>query len=75
MEANVNIGLLKEKVAEKGIKVDELAEMIGIDRTTMYRKLAAGGVKFTVEEMQKIVTALCLTNEDAINIFFTQKVA
>ena len=59
---------------EKGWNVEALAAEIGIDRTSLYRKLN-DGEKFTVGEAQKIKSALNLTNEEASSIFFGEPVA
>lgn len=65
----MNVGKLKGKIVEKGMRVDELAAMIGIDRSTMYRKLATKA-PFSVGEARAIKDALELTNEEASSIFF-----
>lgn len=60
---------LRGKMVEKNMKVESLAEKIGVDRATLYRKLRTWE-KFTIGEAQKIKTALDLTNEEASEIFF-----
>lgn len=65
----MNTSLLKKKMDERGINVETLAEKIGIDRSTMYRKLNAD-VNTTIAEAIKIKEALALTNEEAGSIFF-----
>ncbi len=71
----INVSLLKQRLEEEKISPDQLAKKIGIDRATFYRKLKAGGVKFTVGEVQKMIPALNLSAADAIRIFFTETVA
>lgn len=59
---------LKAKIVENGINVETLAEQIGVDRSSMYRKLN-NFEKITIGEARKIKAALHLTNEEASNIF------
>lgn len=59
---------LKAKIVENGINIETLAEQIGIDRSSMYRKLN-NFEKITIGEARKIKAALNLTNEEASNIF------
>ena len=67
MELNLN--LLRGKMAEKNISKEELAKRIGIDSSTFYRKMKANGNSFTVGQMHKIVAVLNLTHEEAASIF------
>ena len=71
----VNIEKLKNKIEDAGMNVETLAKSIKIDKTTFYRKLNAGGVKFTVREIQEIIAALRMSKEEAADIFFTDEVA
>ena len=65
----MNIPKLKGKIVEKGINVETLAGKLGINRSTLYRKLDASE-KFTIGEANKIKAELDLTNEEATEIFF-----
>lgn len=65
----MNVPMLKKKITEKGYNVETLAEKIGIDRSTMYRKLN-GDISTTVKEAVRIRDALGLTNDEAKSIFF-----
>lgn len=60
---------LRGKMVERAMNVEALAEIIGIDRATLYRKLASSE-KITIGEAQKIKEALVLTDEEASEIFF-----
>ncbi len=71
----INVSLLKQRLEKESISPDQLAKKIGIDRATFYRKLKAGGVKFTVGEVLKMIDALNLSDADAILIFFRETVA
>ena len=70
-----NMMKLMGAMAGKGITQEKLAEIIGIDRTTLIRKMKNDGLQFTVEEVQKIAVALSLTAQEVLDIFFTTKVA
>lgn len=71
----VNVNKLKGKIVEKGTNISELAERIGIDRATLYRKFGNSGAGITIGDADKIVKALELTGEEAVSIFFSQFVA
>lgn len=64
----MNINKLKGRIVEKGLDIPTVAKMIGIDRSSMYRKLN-NAEKITIGEARKIKTALELTVEDACDIF------
>ena len=67
MQTNMN--LLRGKIAEKRMTNEELAQKIGVDASTFYRKIKDEGVTFTVGQMHKIVEVLGLTNDEATAIF------
>lgn len=71
----VNIRKLKGKIVECGINVEELADKIGMDRSTLYRKLSANGENFTIKDADSISKALDLTYAEVNAIFFSQFVA
>ena len=60
---------LRGKIVENGLKMETLADKIGVDKSTLYRKLKEGE-KFTIGDARKIKEALNLTNEEASEIFF-----
>lgn len=66
----MQINKLKGKLVEKGLNVETLADLIGIERSTLYRKLN-NGEKITVGEAGKIKDVLNLTEQDAFDIFLT----
>ena len=64
----MDLNKLKGKIVEKGWNVEKLAEHIGVERSSMYRKLS-NFEKITIGEAKKITIALNLTNEEASSIF------
>ena len=65
----MNIPKLRGKMVELGFSVESLANEIGIDKSTLYRKLDEGE-KFTIGEARKIRATLNLTSDEASVIFF-----
>lgn len=71
----VNVNKLKGKIVECGINVSILAEKIGIDKATLYRKISENGDPITIREADKISEALNLSKDEVNDIFFSQYVA
>jgi DNA-binding Xre family transcriptional regulator len=71
----VNINKLKGKIVERGLTIGSLAEKMGIDRSTLYRKINNDGVMFTIKEANLICSILELDAQEATAIFFSQYVA
>ena len=71
----VNINKLKGKIVESGLTVEKLAEKIGVDRSTIYRKMNNDGETFTIKDANLICKILNLTCEEATAIFFSRYVA
>lgn len=65
----MNIPKLRGKMVEVGYSVESLAAKMGIDKSTLYRKLD-NGEKFTIGEALEIRAALDLTSDEASAIFF-----
>lgn len=65
----MNVRKLKGKMVEKGFNVETLAAKMGIDKSTLYRKLNEGE-KFTIGDAQKVKDELELTDDEAKDIFF-----
>lgn len=70
-----NVDKLKGKIKEMRLTPEKLADMLGIDKSTMYRKLNNGGEDFTIKQADMMSTALSLNSEEAQAIFFSQFVA
>ncbi len=66
---STNMNLLRGKLKERGVTQEELANKIGMDTSTLSRKLASEGLKFTVGEMHNIAAALNLTTNECKSIF------
>ncbi|MGL6202087.1 MAG: helix-turn-helix domain-containing protein [Lachnospiraceae bacterium] len=66
----VNTQKLKGKIVERDTTQEALADAVGVDRSTFYRKMKNGGNGFTVGEIHKIIDAIPLTMDEAISIFF-----
>lgn len=71
----MNVRRLKGIMVEKDINVGKLADYIGMDRSTLYRKLSKGGDSITLHEANAIKKVLSLSPEEAHFIFFTSDVA
>lgn len=74
-EHMVNINKLKGKIVERGLNVEKLAERIGLDKSTLYRKINNDGETFSIREANLICKELVLTGTEATAIFFSQYVA
>lgn len=71
----VNVNKLKGKIVECGLNISILADEIGIDKATLYRKISENGDPITIREADKISEALNLSKEEVNDIFFSQYVA
>lgn len=71
----VNVNKLKGKIVECGYTLEKLSEIMGINRSTLYRKMADEGKDFTIREVDSIAHALNLSYDEVNAIFFSQFVA
>jgi transcriptional regulator with XRE-family HTH domain len=71
----LNINKLKGKIVEQGMSVADVAEKIGMDRSSLYRKLNSHDSSLLVKEANAIVSVLSISPEEATAIFFSQPVA
>lgn len=71
----VNVNKLRGKIVENGLTVEGVADLIGIDKSTIYRKINGRGEAFTVREANLLCDALKLSKDEAVAIFFSQYVA
>lgn len=65
---NVNANKLRGKIVEKGISVGKVADLIGMNRSSLYRKLN-DSEKLTIGEAIKLKNVLELSNYEAFEIF------
>lgn len=66
----VRVNRLKAKIVELEMSVDSVAEKIGMDRSTLYRRLQNPD-GFTVGEIGALSRVLGLSCEDSQAIFFS----
>lgn len=69
----MNTNKLKGKIVEKGLNIGDLADEIGMDRATLYRKIKEES--FSIKEASLICEKLDLTRDEVMAIFFTHYVA
>ena len=69
-----NSDKLRGKMAEKRCTAERLANHLGINPVTFYRK-TRGESEFTRSEIQHIATLLELTMQDIRDIFFAEELA
>lgn len=67
----MNANKLKGKIIEKGLNVAKTAELIGVSKTSFYRKIN-GFDKLTVHEAVRLKEVLGLTNLEALDIFLSR---
>lgn len=70
----VDVSKLKGKIVERNTTQEELANKIGIDKSTFYRKMKQNG-NFSIKEVNLIVSTLNLSKDEAMSIFFSEIVA
>lgn len=63
--------ILEAACKRKGLTNSHVAELLGMDESTFYRK-RKGLTDFTRKEIQKLRSILALTAEDVDDIFFTE---
>ena len=64
----MNVSKLKGKIVENEMSIEKLADAIGINRSSMYRKLN-NAEKITIGEAIKIKSVLSLDDNEAFEIF------
>ena len=65
-----NVSILRGKIVECNTTQEALADAIGVNRSTFYRKMKDNGKNFTVGEVEKIANILSLSSGDVMKIFF-----
>lgn len=69
----MNVLKLKGKIVENGLTLTAFSEKIKIPYATLYRRLENEGADFTIGEVERIVSALNLSTNEAIDIFLPEK--
>lgn len=69
----INIDRLRGLLVERHVTHDALSTALGINRSTLYRKMGEGGNKFTAEEIYKMRDFIPLSDEEVIEIFLSRK--
>lgn len=67
----IDIDKLNGKIVERGTTKEALAAAIGINRSTLHRRLKNGSLR--VGDVHKICEVLRLTAAEAMEIFLSQK--
>ena len=70
----MNIPDLKAEIARCELTLPKLAELIGIDKKTMYSRIN-GDTSFKQEEIVRISQTLKLSEDKIISIFFADAVS
>ena len=68
----MNVRKFKGKMIELGISMDDISRALERNRSTVYRKLQNSGSHFTVGEASRLADLLCLTKEEAVEIFLSE---
>jgi len=61
---------LSKVIKEKGLTVYALAERVGVNKSTFFRKLKKGGEKFMLWEIESITKHLELSKPEMLELFF-----
>lgn len=70
----MDVKALRAKMVLRGISVYSLAERIGIESSTLYKKLR-GVTEFTQSEISKIANVLGMSREEILAVFFAEEVS
>ncbi|EFT93874.1 helix-turn-helix domain-containing protein [Enterococcus faecalis] len=70
----INVAKLKGLIVERKTTQQAVADSIGMNRSTFYRKMKKGG-DFSIEEAKCIKEQIPLSDVEAIEIFFGKEVA
>lgn len=65
---------LKAEIVRNGLTIEQLADEMGIGRTTLWRKFSNPN-NFTLKEITDIGEILNVNGERILEIFFTKKVS
>ncbi len=71
----IDINKFRAIIIEKNTSIEEVSYQLGVNKSTIYRKLQQNGETFTLKEINMLVTILNLTNNEILKIFFANSVA
>lgn len=71
----IDVDKLKKKISDKGMSISKLAEIMDIDRATLYRKMQNNGRNLSIKDAIAISKVLNLSTEEVATIFFNDIVA
>lgn len=63
---------LKGKIAENNLNITLLAKEIGMNRDTLYRRIANNGENLTLKDIKNISGVLKLNRDDIMEIFMNK---
>ncbi len=66
----VRLDALKTQINTSGLKMQSVAEKLGMSRASLWKKLS-GKVEFKVSEITEICKVLNLSNDERDHIFFS----
>ncbi|MBQ7959776.1 MAG: XRE family transcriptional regulator [Clostridia bacterium] len=66
----VDVNMLKVEIKRNGQGMRKVAEKLGLNPSTLYRKLLNNGEGLTIREVEQLVDVLSLTKKKANEIFF-----
>ena len=64
-----DMAMLRKKINDRGLTNEDVAHAIGIDVSTLYRKMKCNGLTFTIGQMHRLADVLYLTPTEATQIF------
>ncbi len=68
----VDVEKLKKKISDAQLSQEDVAKEIGVDYSTLFRKMKGGGVGFTIGQAHQIASLLALTPSEATSIFLAE---
>lgn len=68
----VDIAKLRGQMVARGMTQEQLAKEIGVNPSTLSRKMRLSGIYFTIGEVHKMVDVLEIQPREAANIFLAK---
>lgn len=67
----VDVDKLRGKIVERGMTQEKLAHNLAMDKSTFSRKMKSEALEFSIGDMHRIASILCLSKEEAGEIFLS----